>query len=44
MSFTIHLAITCVVLVDFKVIAYGEPPLKTFRKKTKQRVETTNGF
>lgn len=44
MSFTIHHPITCVVLVDFKVIAYGVPPLKMFRKKTKQRERLQMAF
>lgn len=35
---------TCVVLVDFKVIAHGVPPSKTFRKKTKQRERLQMAF
>lgn len=44
MSFTIHLPVTCVVLVDFKVIAYGVPPSKMSRKKTKQRESLQMAF
>jgi len=32
------------VLVDFKAIAYGVPPSKTFKKKTKQRERLQMAF